>query len=97
MTIRKSVNIDKISTFCDNFAISLDTSLYTVNFDTDFNKMINLAKKAKTDDGIIAIARDIYNHSPEMAKHWTFAAFASFFMQECCEFYITEKDTNEEV
>ena len=93
MTIRKSVNIDKISTFCDNFAIFL----YTVNFCTDFNKMVNLAKKAKTDDGIIAIARDIYNHSPEMAKHWTFAAFASAFMQECCEFYITEKDTNEEV
>lgn len=93
MTIRKSVNIGNISAFCDNFAISL----YTVNFDTDFNKMVNLAKKAKTDDGIIAIARDIYNHSPEMAKHWTFAAFASAFMQECCEFYITEKDTNEEV
>ena len=93
MTIRKCVNLDNISAFCDNFAISL----YTVNFDTDFNKMVNLAKKAITDDGIIAIARDIYNHSPEMAKHWTFAAFASAFMQECCEFYITEKDTNEEV
>lgn len=93
MTIRKCVNLDNISTFCDNFAISL----YTINFDTDFNKMVNLAKKAKTDDDIIATARDIYNHSPEMAKHWTFAAFASAFMQECCEFYITEKDTNEEI
>lgn len=67
--------------------------MYTRGNNADYDKMLRLAENARTDSDIIAVMRDIWNHSNTTEyeeEGGTFSSFAYDFMCDCVKLFIVE-------
>lgn len=87
MTIEKTLFPDEVRGYC------IKNKMYTCGNNAEYAQMLRLAENARTDDDIIAVMRDIWNHSDIQAyeaEGGTFSSFAYDFMCDCCHLFITE-------
>lgn len=84
MTIHKTMFADDVRTFCIKY------KLYYNGNNTEYEKMLDNAQIAESDDDIIAVCRDIYNHSKDWQEEYPFTSFAHLFMSNCVHLFIND-------
>jgi hypothetical protein len=84
MIINKTMFADDVRAFCIKY------KMYYNGTNTEYEKMLYNAQKAITDDEIIDVCRDIYNHSKDWQEEYPFTSFAAFVMQNCVNLFIND-------
>lgn len=85
--IEKNLFPDEVRAYC------IKNKMYTQGNNAEYAQMLRLAENTRTDSDIIAVMRDIWNHSNNAeyeAEGGTFSSFAYDFMSDCVHLFITE-------
>ena len=88
MAIDKTMFADEIRNYC------IKNRCYTKGNNTDYSAMLERANQHMSDADIIAVCRDIWEHSDNelyIEYGGTFGSFAYDFMAECVHLFIEEE------
>ena len=89
MKIDKTMFSDEVRNYC------IKNRLYTMGNTADYSAMLERVNLCESDADIIAICRDIWNHSDNelyIEYGGTFNSFAFDFMAECVHLFIKEDE-----
>lgn len=89
MTIDKTMFADEVRNYC------IKNRMYTKGNNADYSAMLKRADQCMSDADIIAVCRDIWNHSDNeqyIAYGGTFTSFAFDFMADCVHLFIKEDE-----
>lgn len=87
MSIEKTIFADEVRNYC------IENRLYTKGNNADYSAMLERADQCMSDEDVIAIISDIWNHSDNeqyIAYGGTFSSFAFDFMADCVHLFIKE-------
>lgn len=88
MAIDKTMFADEIRNYC------IKNRCYTKGNNADYSAMLERANQHMSDADIIAVCRDIWEHSDNelyIEYGGTFSSFAYDFMAECVHLFIEEE------
>lgn len=88
MNIDKTMFADEICNYC------IKNRYYTKGNNADYSAMLERANQHMSDADIIAVCRDIWEHSDNelyIEYGGTFSSFAYDFMAECVHLFIEEE------
>lgn len=88
MNIDKTMFADEIRNYC------IKNRCYTKGNNADYSAMLERANQHMSDADIIAVCRDIWEHSDNelyIEYGGTFGSFAYDFMAECVHLFIEEE------
>lgn len=88
MNIDKTMFADEIRNYC------IKNRCYTKGNNADYSAMLERANQHMSDADIIAVCRDIWEHSNNelyIEYGGTFSSFAYDFMAECVHLFIEEE------
>lgn len=89
MTIDKTMFADEVRNYC------IKNKCYTKGTNADYSAMLKRADQMMSDADIIAVCKDIWEHSDnEQYTNYggTFNSFAFDFMSECVHLFIKEDE-----
>lgn len=89
MTIDKTMFADEVRNYC------IKNKCYTKGNNADYSAMLERADQCMSDADIIAVCRDIWNHSDNeqyINYGGTFSSFAFDFMADCVHLFIKEDE-----
>lgn len=88
MAIDKTMFADEIRNYC------IKNRCYTKGNNADYSAMLERANQHMSDADIIAVCRDIWEHSDNelyIEYGGTFSSFAYDFMAECVHLFVEEE------
>lgn len=89
MTIDKTMFADEVRNYC------IKNRMYTKGNNADYSAMLERADQCMSDADIIAVCRDIWEHSDNelyIEYGGTFSSFAFDFMADCVHLFIKEDE-----